>query len=146
MKAYSLDLRTRIVAAVENDDLTQAEVAEQFAVSESFVEKLLHRWRTTNDLSARRGQPGPKRVLAPFGDQLRALLQAQPDLTLDEISERLLHDHQLRANHSMVSRELQRLNLPLKKSRSTPASATRPASKRSARRSARNWLVKRSSG
>jgi transposase len=146
MKAYSLDLRTRIVAAVEHDALTQAEVADQFAVSVSFVEKLLHRWRTTADLAPRHGQPGPKRVLAPYGEQLRALVSAQADLSLDEISARLLQDHQLRASRSMVSRELQRLNLPLKKSRSTPASATRPASRRSARRSAHSWLAKRPSG
>jgi transposase len=136
MKAYSIDLRERIVGVVENDDdVSQAEVAEQFAVSVSFVEKLLHRWRTTADVAPRHGQPGPKRVLAPYGDQLRALVQAQPDLTLDELSERLLQDHQLRASRSMVSRELQLLKLPLKKSRCMPASATRPVSKRSAKRS-----------
>ena len=49
MKAYSIDLRERIVAAVENDELSQAEASEQFAVSVSFIEKLLHRWRTTSE-------------------------------------------------------------------------------------------------
>ena len=117
MKAYSIDLRTRVVAAVENDDVSQAEVAEQFAVSLSFVEKLLHRWRATQELAPRQGQPGPKRVLAAYGDWLRALVRAQPDLTLDEIAERVMQDHQVRVNHSMVGRELHLLKLPLKKSR-----------------------------
>ena len=138
MKAYSIDLRERIVSAIENDELSQAEASAQFAVSVSFIEKLLHRWRTTKDLSARRGQPGPKRVLAAYGDWLRALVRAQPDITLDEISERLLQVHQVRANHSMVSRELQLLKLPLKKSPCMPASATQRASKRSVRLSTRS--------
>jgi transposase len=146
MKAYSIDLRERIVAAVENDELSQAEAAEQYEVSVSFIEKLLHRWRTTQDLSARRGRPGPKRVLAPYGDWLRALVREQPDLTLDEIAERVWQAHQVRVNHSMVGRELQLLKLPLKKSRSTPASATRRASKRSARHSVRSWPAKRPNG
>ena len=137
MKAYSIDIRERIVAAVENDELSQAEAAEQFTVSTSFIEKLLHRWRTTNDLSPRKGRPGPKRVLAPYGDWLRALLREQPDLTLDEIAERVMQAHLVRVNHSMVGRELQLLKLPLKKSRYTPASATRHASKPSAKPSAR---------
>ena len=143
MKAYSIDLRERIVVAVENDELSQAEAAEQFAVSVSFIEKLLHRWRTTQDLSPRQGRPGPKRVLASYGDWLRALVREHPDLTLEEIAERAWQAHQVRVNHSMVGRELQLLKLPLKKSRFMPASATRRASKRSARHSARSWRASR---
>ena len=144
MKAYSNDIRERVVDAIENDELSQAEAAEQLKVSVSFIEKLLHRWRSTGSLAARKGRPGPKRVLAPYGEWLRALVREQPDLTLDEIAERVLQAHQLRVNHSMVGRELQLLKLPLKKSRSTPVSATRRASKPSAKPSARSWPAKRS--
>ena len=133
MTAYSNDLRQRVVESVESGELSQAEAAVQFSVSLSFVEKLMHRWRTTQDWSVRKGRPGPPRVLAPYADWLRAVVHAQPDLTLNEISAQLLESHQMRANHSMVSRELQLLKLPLKKSPSTTANATRRASRRSAR-------------
>lgn len=144
MRAYSIDLRERIVAAVENDELSQAEASEQFAVSVSFIEKLLHRWRTTADLAPRIGQPGPKRVLEPYDDWLRTLVREQADITLDEIAERLMQAHQVRVNHSMVWRELRLLKLPLKKSPCMPANAIRRVSKPSARLSASSWPAKRS--
>ena len=45
MKAYSLDLRERVVAAYENGVETIREVAEQFLVSESFIKKMLAKKR-----------------------------------------------------------------------------------------------------
>src|SRR5947209_11322052 len=116
MTAYSNDLRQRVVESIESGEFTQAEAAVQFSVSLSFVEKLMHRWRTTQDWSSRKGRPGPPRVLAAYANWLRAAVHAQPDLTLHEISTQLLERHQVRANHSMVWRELQLLKLPLKKS------------------------------
>ena len=53
MRAYSLDLRQRILEAVLRGHLTQAEVAERFSVSLSFVEKLLRRYRTSGSLMPR---------------------------------------------------------------------------------------------
>lgn len=138
MKAYSQDLRERIIADIENGGLSQVEACEQYAVSLSFIEKLLHRWRTTQELSPRTGRPGRKRVLEPYSGWLRATVKAQPDLTLDEIAARFTQEQSRPVNPSMVRRELLRLALRLKKSRSTPASATRRASKRSALSSTRS--------
>jgi putative transposase len=138
MTAYSIDLRERVVAAVESGEQSQAAVAKLFTVSRSFVEKLMQRWRTTQDVTPRRGVPGPQRVLAPSGEWLRAEVRAQPDITLVALSERLQQAHGVRANHSMLWRELRLLNLRLKKSRSTPASARRRASKPSAKSSSRS--------
>ena len=41
MKAYSLDLRQRVVTAYEARQTTLKEVAERFAVGETFVKKML---------------------------------------------------------------------------------------------------------
>ena len=41
MKAYSLDLRKKIVEAIDNEVGTYREVAELFGVHESFIYKLL---------------------------------------------------------------------------------------------------------
>ena len=47
-KPLSNDLRASVIRFYENhDDYTQPEIAEEFGVSGSTVEKLLHRWRTT---------------------------------------------------------------------------------------------------
>lgn len=45
MKAYSLDLRERVVAAYEKGKNTIAEVAGQFSVGETFLKKMLRQTR-----------------------------------------------------------------------------------------------------
>jgi len=53
MRPYSQDLCARIVQALEGQDGSQAEIAEQFVVSLPIVEKLWRRWRTTGSCAAR---------------------------------------------------------------------------------------------
>jgi len=43
MEALSLDLRERVLAACDGGDLTRQEVADDFFVSRSFLQKLLRR-------------------------------------------------------------------------------------------------------
>ncbi len=53
MRAYSVDLRERVVRACDEGELTRPEVAEAMGVSLSFVTKLLRR-------RARTGSVAPK--------------------------------------------------------------------------------------
>jgi transposase len=115
MKAYSIDLRQRIVLAVESGDGSQAEIAEQYGVSLSFVERLLRRWRTSESVTPLSGKPGPKRTLEPYGAWLRAEVKRQPDATLAELCERLAQTHGVQVHPSQMWRELLLLDLPLKK-------------------------------
>ncbi len=52
MRAYSQDLRERVIQALESRDGSQAEIAERFGVSIAFVERLWQRWRTTGSCAA----------------------------------------------------------------------------------------------
>src|SRR5205085_102544 len=115
MKAYSIDLRQRIVMAVESGETSQAEVAEQYAISLSSVERFVRQWRTSATVAPRTGKPGPKRKLEPYAAWLRTAVQRQPDATLAELSERLAQAHGVQAHPSLMWRELQLLELPLKK-------------------------------
>ncbi|MGI4831980.1 MAG: hypothetical protein ACRYFK_00800 [Janthinobacterium lividum] len=56
MKAYSLDLRARVAAACQLPDATLPDVAQQFSVSLSFVEKLRRHLRQTGSLAAGAGR------------------------------------------------------------------------------------------
>src|SRR5206468_12531254 len=123
MKAYSVDLRERVISAAESGQYSQAEVSEQFHVSQSSVEKLLQRWHTTGDFSPKRYTPGPTRVLEPYGAWIRAAVREQPDSTCAELCEQLEEDCGITVHPSMMWRELEWLELPLKKSRSTTLSA-----------------------
>ena len=59
MKAYSLDLRERVAAAIQQPGRTIGAVAAQFSVSASFVAKLLRRQRTSGSLAALPHRSGP---------------------------------------------------------------------------------------
>ena len=54
MRAYSLDLRQKVVAAVERGDSTIEEVASAFGVGQTFVKKMLRQHREIGDLRPRR--------------------------------------------------------------------------------------------
>ena len=69
MKAYSTDLRQKIIEAYQRGQGTQRAIAEFFGVSVSFVEKLLQRYRTTGNVAAKAHGGGQKRRLDATGDQ-----------------------------------------------------------------------------
>ena len=129
MEAYSTDLRERVVAACDEGSMSRAEVAETFGVSASFVTKLLARRRDTGSIAAkpRAGGFTPALGEAELRD-LAALVREQPDATLDELRERLAARGGAPASAPVVCRALQKLGLPRKKSRCTPASGTRRGS------------------
>jgi transposase len=126
MKAYSQDLREKVMAAVGQDKQSNRQIAELMNISESTIEKWTQRERETGSVAASPHAGGVARVLAPHGDFLRAAVKAQPDISLDELSARIQAELKLRANSSMVSRELTRLTLGRKKRASTTANGKRP--------------------
>jgi transposase len=84
MRAYSMDLRERIVAAVDAG-VPQAQVAQRFGVSLRTVERYLARRRVTGSLAATEQRHGPepiqRRALQAW---LPARLDAAADATLAE--------------------------------------------------------------
>ena len=83
MKAYSTDLRQKIIETCQRGQATQRAIAEPFGASVSFVEKLLQRYRTAGNFAARPHGGGQKRRLDAEADQrILAWIQAQSDLTL----------------------------------------------------------------
>ena len=125
MKAYSLDLRQKIVRACDQQLGSQRAIAALFGVSQSFVEKLLHRRRTTGAVTARPHGGGAR----PSCDAealalVQRLVEAQSDATLEELCEQLSQQRGLRVSRPTMSRVLQRLGWPRKKSHSMPRNAT----------------------
>src|ERR671929_1667331 len=82
MRAYSMDLRERIVAAVDAG-LTQAQAAERFGVSLRTVERYVARRRATGSLAATAQRHGPeptvrRQLQAWLPDRLAAAADATP--------------------------------------------------------------------
>jgi len=49
MKAYSTDLRQKIIETYEKGHISQCQLAQRFPVAKSFVIKLLKQYRETGD-------------------------------------------------------------------------------------------------
>ena len=111
--------------AVEAQAETQPEVAERFAVSLSFVEKVWRRWRTQGSCAALPHAGGRQRSLQEAGGAIRAAVASQADITLAALCEQVARAGGPQVSEKTMGRELQRLKLPLKKSLSTPASGKR---------------------
>jgi len=124
MRPYSQDLREKIVRALEEQEETQDEIADRFAVSSSFVAKLWRRWRETGSCAALAHAGGRLRSLHASEAALRQEVARQPDVTLAELRDRVAAKGAPVVCLATMCAELQRLALPRKKSRSTTASAT----------------------
>ena len=112
MKAYSQDLRQRILDTVQRGDGTLGQIARRFLVSVSFITRLLQRHRSTGSLEPRAHGGGNPAVLSPKDlEQLRELVQKQPDATLEELRQRL----GVSCSLMTLSRALRKLRLPRKK-------------------------------
>ena len=127
MRAYSIDLRERVVASVESGECNIPAGARRFKVSEPTIERWLVRYRKSGDVAPRPHAGGPERKLAAAEAVIRAAVKAQPDATLQELCETVEQETGITSDKSMMYRELVRLKLPRKKSRSMPASETHRA-------------------
>ncbi len=133
MKAYSLDLRQRLVAAYEQGAGTLAELAALFRVSTFFLVKMLGQHRRGESLEPKPHSGGASLAL---NEEQRAVLRAavatQPDATLKELQAVLTAKGRVRVSLATLCRELQRLHLPRKKKASSPVNATKANAGRSA--------------
>jgi transposase len=88
MRPYSLDLRERILAAVDHHDGSIRWIARIFRVSTSFIVRLLQRRRAAGTVAPKPHRGGPPPALGP-GDleRLAALVRKQPDATLEQLKQ-----------------------------------------------------------
>lgn len=122
-KPYSNDLRARVMRFYEeHSDYTQAELAAEFEVSLSTLEKWLQRWRASGSCAALPPGGGRTASLAKHQRTLHKLVAAQPDATLGELQSRLAQRRRVVVSQATVCRALQRLQLRRKKSPKSPAS------------------------
>lgn len=96
-----------------------------YRVSLSTVDKWLARKRATGRVVALPHGGGRSRVLAPYAKTLRGEVRKHPDKSLEELCEWIKEAEGVRANTSMMCRELKLLDLPVKKNRSATRSKQR---------------------
>ena len=122
MKAYSLDLRQKIVETYEAGGTTQRELAEQFQVSLNFIVNLLRRWRQDKTLEPKKRGAVMKPLLTPqilqFLDQE---IKQECDLSLLQLVELVREKFDVSVSTKTMSRMLRREKLRYKKNVFTPA-------------------------
>ena len=112
-KAYSGDLRERVIGAVEHEGASRREAAERFGVSASSGVKWLQRWQETGSAMAKpRG--GSISPLEKHAAVILELVADQPDLTLRETLAELLK-RRIRTSQSALSRFFGRHDITFKK-------------------------------
>lgn len=122
MEAYSMDLRTRVLASCDGGEQTK-QVALKFSVSPAWVRRLKQRRREDGSIA-----PRPlKRVGKPKLDEAaraRVLewVSQKPDSTLEELRHRIDAELFIRISIGALWETLRRMKLSFKKSRHTPPS------------------------
>ena len=137
-RPYSVDLRERVVRSVEAGASCRA-TAAKFAVSVSFVVKLMQRWRQRGTVAPDQYGGWKRSPLAAHTDRVLALVAEMPDMTIEELRGRLAATG-IRTSRSALGRFLQRQGLTRKKRPSTPPSRTvRTSLRRGSRGVSGSW-------
>jgi transposase len=125
-RAYSDDLRCKMLQVYGRGAVGLEALAEQFGVSYGYTKKVrrqqLHYGQMERVAQSRYGPVS--RVSAEVEEQLRAELRRQPDLTLAELGAQLQQSKHLRLSKTRLWEVLIRLRLRRKKNHSTPPSKT----------------------
>jgi transposase len=116
MKAYSIDLRQKILETYQADGISQRQLAKRFRVTLSFIEKLLKQYRDTGSIAPKiRIKQTPIKLTSAQLETLAALVKANNDATLAELKEQLQQATGVTIGRSTVDRMLSKLNLTRKK-------------------------------
>jgi transposase len=134
MKPYPLELRQRIVEAVERQYGTIAEAADLFNVTERYVYKLCNLHLVAGDIAPRpHGGGAPAKLDEKKLRTLAELIAETPDATRSQLRDGLRRRCRVTVCTNTVWRAVQRLELTLKKRGAALAKPTRKSARPSAR-------------
>ncbi len=114
MKAYSYDLRLRVLRAVDQGR-PRAEIVTLFAISLATLKRYLKRQRETGDVRAKPIPGRPARKGAALFAGLQPQLDAYPDATLAEHCQLWESSQGIKVSTATISRAIQRLDWTRKK-------------------------------
>lgn len=140
-QAYSDDLRKKLLKAYVAGQGTLRELAARFDVSVAWAWKISSAHKKSGSME-RKPQARYGRVSRIDPEQVKRLLDAQPDLTLEALKGALARVGVV-ASPTQLWRVLGRLGYRLKKSRSTRPSATPKRTVKSVRSSSSAWARSR---
>lgn len=115
MKAYSLDLRQRVIAAMIAG-MSRAEALKIFQISQSTLTRYLKYQRTGSSLAARPHAGGPRLAIPTTQyHELTSLVAADPDATLAQLCDAWEQQTGVCVSQATMSRTLAKIGLTRKK-------------------------------
>jgi transposase len=119
-KAYSDDLRRKVLERHQLGEETLEDLAERFGVSIGWVKKISASFTRTGQMErpAPVGVGRPRKATAAIDCFVSTAIKDEPDLTLAELQLRLFQQQQLEISIGALWNLLRRLNLRLKKNHS----------------------------
>lgn len=114
MKAYSEDLRERIVGAVEAG-MSKSEASRVFEVSLNSVKRYVHLKQATGKLTPKIRPGQSAQIRGEKVELLRQQIKAQPDATLDELAAQWQQTQGVKLSRATFSRTLKRYKITYKK-------------------------------
>jgi transposase len=134
MRAYSVDLRQRIVDALEEAGATIDSVSQRFCVSSASVKRYKRQLQESGNLAAK-PWPGRSPKIAPEEqERLKEMVASRSDWTLQRLC--LAWNEQTGAplSISVMARTLARLKITYKKRAKSPGKETRRNDRHSSKR------------
>jgi transposase len=130
--AIGNELRQSIVQAVQTQAVSQECLAQMRGVSVSSSKRVWQRWRQTGSSQVLPHAGGKRPKLSPAQcEQVRQQVQADTDMTLQEVQRWLPTTQTVCLSLPTLSRLLSKLNLPRKKGPSLRPNVTQPRISRS---------------
>jgi len=128
MQVYSQDLRERVLRALDRGD-GPTEIARRFEVSRVWVYQVRYRLEVEGSRCSLPVGGYRRSRIAHLEPKLRAWIQAEPDLTLAQLSERLAKQEGITIKVPALWHQLDKWNLSFKKN---PARQRASAQRRAA--------------
>lgn len=124
MKAYSLDLREKVLRAVDQGS-PRAEIVKLLGVSLATIKRYLKQRRETGEVAPKPIPGRPPKKLAPLQAGLVGQLQAHDDVRLEDHCRLWEQTHGVPVSTATMSRAIKRMGWTRKKSRWVPMSAAK---------------------
>ncbi len=116
-RPLSNDIRDRVISAFEAG-MSRRSAAKRFGIGASTAIKWVAQWRRTGDVRPRpQGGDHRSHRIEVHADEVLALVEEAPDMTLAEIAGHLEQSHGLKVAQSTVWRLLDRHGMRFKKNR-----------------------------